>query len=72
MADPGNLSYGLITGRFVQVTGDSSDPDRMPDYSPIADGEILITPSAAVLLNVDAQPDPVTLIKRPRHLHHRQ
>ena len=44
------------------------DGGRRQDSAPPAIGKRWITvqaPSAAVLLNVDAQPDPVTLIKRP-------
>lgn len=44
MALPENLSYTLITGRFLRAVADTGDPDAFPDGVPITGLTITFTP----------------------------
>lgn len=60
---PANVDYGLVTGRFTLITGDSPDGDRYPDGVP-AVGRVVFTAKPRYLLDPTADP-PATLIPRP-------
>lgn len=65
MALPSNISYGLITGRFLQAVGDSAaDSDRFPDGLPITGMKIRFTASVSVAKNASATP-PATVFFQP-------
>lgn len=65
MALPSNVSYTLVTGRFLQAVGDStSDADRFPDGIPLTGMKIKFTASVAVAKNPTATP-PVTVFFQP-------
>lgn len=64
MALPANLSYTLITGRFIRAVLDgSADPDRIPDSIPVAGLSVTITPNLSPprVKNVSSNP-PVTIL----------
>ena len=48
---PANTTYGTVTGRFLQMVGDSSDPDPVVDAVP-ARGKITFIAEAPYLIDV--------------------
>lgn len=61
MALPTNVSYGIVTGRFLLAYADSSDVDPQPDGVP-AKGFVIFTASPIKLLDASASPAPVTIL----------
>lgn len=58
---PSNLSYGTVTGQFILAYADSVDSGSEPDAVP-AQGSIYFTPSPAVLKDIGATPNAVTIL----------
>lgn len=58
---PSNLSYGTVSGRFIVAYQDSADSGSEPDAIPAA-GSVFFTPSVNILKDIDALPDPVSIL----------
>ncbi len=61
MALPGELSYGHVTGRFLQAVADGADPDRNPDGIPVQ-GFVTFTPDITHARFPGASPAPATIL----------
>lgn len=59
---PSNVNYGMVVGQFVASVSDGEDPGFEPDATPM-EGTVTFTPSVPLVRNVEASPNPVTIVK---------